>query len=149
MADKTTSQETDLGAIDGTELVRVAKGGQNFKTTLADIAAYSGGGGGAGTLAQTLAAGNVTGAYDISVNNNQGVLFGFGGGLGITAKSLTSVGMKLVGFNSAMEVTLDDNNNQIQIDGPAHDIALGINTPPQAGVALAVGGLPVVGEYVL
>jgi len=82
---KKTSEELSLGVIDGTELVRVAKGSQNYKTTLADIAAYAGGGGAAG-LATVLGISAYTGANDILLSDNGGGVYtrsisdGFGAG---------------------------------------------------------------------
>lgn len=40
MSNKTTSQEIPLGIFDGSELIRLAKGGQNYKATSADLGAY-------------------------------------------------------------------------------------------------------------
>lgn len=82
---KKTSDELSLGVIDGTELVRVAKGGQNYKTTLAAIAAYAGGGGAAG-LPTVLGINATTGAHNITLSDNGGGVFtqsitdGFGAG---------------------------------------------------------------------
>lgn len=49
MADLKTTQETARSSIDGTELVRLATTGANWKATLADIFAALGGGGGGGS----------------------------------------------------------------------------------------------------
>lgn len=73
---KKTSEENALGAIDGTELVRVAKIGQNYKTTIADLATYVA----AATsgLPSVLGANSNTSAHDINVTAGDSIIFGSG-----------------------------------------------------------------------
>jgi hypothetical protein len=49
MANEKISTMASAGALDGTELVEVVKGGANRRTTTQDIADLGGGGGGGGS----------------------------------------------------------------------------------------------------